>query len=361
MARRTRRAGRGSPGAIVAAVIVLLGLVALILNGVISAASSSSQYVELVNRSFATQANVIVTDQKPSGAEMTTLLRSGSTLSRLSLQQRLDRLSQVTLKDLEAARLAASPSPSDDLGKRFVDVIERRSRAVEEIRSAIDGLLGMAPLPVPGTPKGPEATPTPLLTSSEATTRLTEAGTLLLQADRAVGPLRAAMRRAPGHARIIRSVFIADHALLSAGSMASFEASLEDSPSLNVTHRLSLLTVLIEPSALPTSTTASTNLPPTRTMKVIAVVRNVGSVDEAGVRVTASLAPVSGGRAGSVSAIGDVGTGGAASFSLGPLRTTPGSTVTLTVSVAPPPGQVDQSGLSQSLTIVIAPATSSFR
>jgi len=39
---------------------------------------------------------------------------------------------------------------------------------------------------------------------------------------------------------------------------------------------------------------------------------------------------------------------------------TPGTSMTLTVTVSTPPGQADASGLTQTFTLVVAPATPNF-
>jgi hypothetical protein len=341
----------------IAAGVVLL--VALVINGVVSAASSSTGYVQLVNRSFVSEANAIFASQKPSGSTLETLLTSMDRESRLSLQLQLDSLVTDTTNDAKAAETTGSPAPSADLGPRFAEIVAKRAQAMVEIRSVVDGLLGMSALPVAGSPTKPPATPVALLTTGEATSRLSQAGSLLLSADRAVGPLRARALSVAGHPRMSRSVFIADHSLLTPTAMASLVAALETSPSLAVVHQLSILTYSLSPSILPTPNATTANLPPTSSLAVTAVVLNRGTVDERGVRVTATVTPVSGGVSDSKSAVTAVGTGGAASVKIPALKTTPGSTVSLTISITPPPGQGDQSGLSQTLTVFIGPSTTS--
>lgn len=353
--RRSRRSTRSLLGLGLAAVaIVSLGAMAI--AGVVKGASESTDYVQLVNRSFATQADVVLSAQDRSATAFADLVSTMPELSRHDLGVSLDALMTATAQQLADLRASMPPDPSDRLGQRLEGIVASRQAAVQLFGQTVERLLGM-PIEVPGSGKPAIR---PLLTTSVATQRLAGAGAALLAADRRVGPLRADFARAPGHARLARSVFVADKASMSPSAMAELVAALEASPSLAIVHQVELGSVALRPAALPTSTSATTSLPPSTRLRVTVVLTNLGTVIEPGLRVTATLTPVSGGRAGSVSVVAGAQPGSSVSAPLPSLRLVPGTTVRLDVSVQAPAGQQDAAGLSRSYTLVVAPATPNF-
>ena len=358
MARRSRRKDRGTTIGLVAAGCAVLLLVALVINGIVSAATSSTSYLQLINRSFTAQANSIFAAQNAQGRLLTQILTSAPAQGRRGLQQQLDLLVRTTATEAAQATTATRPAPSGDLGPRFERIVADRALGASEIRGAIDGLLGMTPLPIAGAPSTPPLISGALLSSTEAATQLTQAGALIASADAAVGGLRRSVAAAPGHPTMIRSVFVKDPTLLSASSMNQLVTDLEASTSLTVVHELTLLAVSLRPSALPTPGSTSTNLPPTTTLVVTTVIKNLGNVAEKPVVVTASTTPVAGGIAGQVQAVGKVAANGAVSITLPTLAVRPGTPITLQISLTPPAGQGGNPVVSQTQTVVIAPATS---
>lgn len=359
MARRSKkRSTRSIVGFLVAGALVL-GLAGLFVNGVVSAASSSTSYRAVINESFAAQANSIFAAQEPDGLALSRLMVNMPNLTRPVLEQKLDALASSTASSAAAAADASSPPPSAGVGERFATIVEQRARGVKLIRSTVERLLGMTPLPPAGTTARTPAEK-PLISSSEAAARLDAAGAQLISADEAVGPLRTDLRREPGHAFLERSVFLTSRALFSPTSMAALVHALVSSASLAVVHQLSIVAVSLVPAALPTPGATSTNLPPTRHLVVTVVVGNEGTVTERPVVVTASLTPQGSGVSSSARAQGAARPGSAVSLVLPALQTRPGSTVTLNISVAPPPGQRDTSSLTRTYTVVVAPATPNF-
>ena len=356
MARRSRRRSTRSTVGIVLGLVGVLALGGLAVNGVVSAASDSPSYVELINRSFVAQANVVVSRQQGQSTELTRVLRRAPGMSRRELSASLDALMVATDADATAADNSLPPNPTDNLGQRFVQVIRERSLAVHVLGLTIERLLGIA-VTRPGT-----TTPQvrPLLTTSVATARLSGAGAALVAADQAVGPLRAAFARAPGHSLLHHSVFVADRSSMSASAMSALVADLESSSTLAIVHQLELTSVALRPSALPTSTATTTNLPPTTSLLVTALLHDAGTVTEPGIVVTATLTPVTGGRPSSVRSVGTIQPGGSLSLLLPRMPLTPGTTMTLTITVGTPPGQADATGLTKTLTLVVAPATPNF-
>ncbi len=350
MARRRNFTRNLNPRLIVAGVVIL-GLVALVVNGIVSAAQSSSSYVILVNQSFGLQANSIFSAQSIEGQQLGALLVNMPDMERSTLTHELDSLAQTTAASSVKAGIAKSPEASNGVSSGVATAVAQRATAVGMIQHAVEGLLGLTTVPGSGSSSA-------LLTTSQATTELTQAGVLLQQADNSIPPLRTSLASAPGNVKLNRSVFILDHGLLTAGAMGSLVASLEASSTLAVTHRLELSSVLIQPAPLPTaSAPGAITISPTVALKVTTVISNQGNVGENPVVATVKITPVDGGIAGTSSASGAVAAGGALSLALTPLRTIPGTTVTLTISIAPAPGQTEKSGLSQTYTVKIAPST----
>jgi len=356
MARRSRRRSNRSTAGMVAIVALCLVLAGLAVSGVVKAASDSPGYVELVNRSFVAQANVVVSRQQGQSTELSRVLHRAPEMTRRELGASLDALAVATEADATAAVNSLPPNPSGTLGQRFVHVVSERAIAVHVISQTIERLLGIAVTPPGAT--SPQVRP--MLTTTVATARLSGAGAALVRADEAVGPLRAAFARAPGHPLLHRSVFVPDRSTMSPPAMSALVDALESSSSLAVVHQLELSSVALRPSALPTSTGTTTNLPPTTSLAVTALLHNAGTVTEPGIVVTATLTPVTGGRAASVRAGGTAQPGGSLSVVLPRMALTPGTSMTLTVTVSTPPGQADASGLTQTFTLVVAPATPNF-
>jgi len=335
--------------------LVLL-LVGLVLNGVVSAATSSTSYVELVNRSFAAQANSVFEAQQVEGNQLSALLRTMPTLDRPTLALRLDTLVAATTPQVDVASMAASPPPSRDVGPGVASVVAERAKGVALIRQAVDGLLGI----IPASPQGstaPTSAPA-LLSASEAASMLSTAGNDIAAADRAIGPLRARLAASPGHAHLIRSVFVSDATLLSPSTMTGLVGALQSSSSLQVRHQLTLTTFAVVPAPLPTPLAFHmVQLPPTSSLMVTATVQNLGNVTESSVVVIATLTSPLGVPLGTAKATGTVSVGGAVTLDLGSLKVTPGTDVVLTITLLPPAGQSDRTGLVQRMTLVIAPTT----
>ena len=356
MARRSRRRSNRSTAGLILALVFAVVLAGLAINGVIKGASDSQGYLELVNRSFVSQANVIVARQQGQATELDRILAKAPAMTRRELAGSLEALMISMQADATAAKNSLPPNPSGQLGQRFVAVIDQRAVAVHVLGLTIERLLGIAVTP-PGA-SSPKVRP--LLTTSVATARLTGAGAALVRADQQVGPLRYAFAHAPGHSLLHRSVFVADRAGVGPDAMSTLVGALEASSSLAIVHRLELSSVALRPAALPTSTPETTNLPPSTSLRVTALLHNAGTVTEPNIVVTATLTPVSGGKAAAVHAGGTAQPGGSLAIALPAMALSPGSTVTLTVTVSTPPGQADASTLSQTFTLVVAPSTPHF-
>ena len=359
--RRRRRAGAPRRakilGPVVAVGILLMGVIAL--HGVASGAKETSGYLTQINQSFASQINTVFEAQQVQGRQLEDLLNTMPSLSRATLAGRLETLaSQTAVSARTAATAANHPAPSKGTGPMATSITALRAQATAQIASAVSGLLQLD-VPVVA---GSAVTPTsaaPVLSAAAAQAQLAQAGSLLAKADQEVGPLRATLLGATGHAYLIRSVFIVDHGLLEASAMTGLIAALQTSPTLAPVHQLALTTYSIEPAPLPSTSPHSgvVQLPPTTSMLVHVTVRNKGNVSESHVVVQVTLATAQGAALSTVTATGVAEAGGWVSLDLPQLRVTPGTQWQLTISVNPAAGQVGNEALSRQLTVVIAPSS----
>lgn len=372
--RRRRPSRRRATAPVVLALVAVAVVVALLLAGIADVGARSGPYYQAVDRSFAAQAGQLVERSNRTGARLRTLLATlpSPQAQRTTVQWTLDTLVSDADAQSRSAALLASPPPADGAGPALASVFAGRALALEELRSGVDGLLGMAPLPVPsgpGSAPSPTAVPT-LKPAGWATAMLTRAGARLQRADRAYVALGRSLAAAPGRPRLPRSAWVPDAAAWASGPVAALVAQLAASASLAPVHRLSLVTeaTRLDPGALPPAPAVSGStappagvsvLPPTSSLQVTAVVANDGNVAEQHAQVSASLQAQGASSSTSVQRQVEVGSGGSVAVVLPRLAVQPGTTYTLTLAVRSPAAQSDRSSLEQQVAVQVAPAASS--
>ena len=192
-----RRSRRRSASRRIVALVAVAVLLALLIGGLTQVSSQSRSYDEGANRSLAALGGVVATESSTSAVTLRHLFASMAGLTRPALQSDLDGLVQQTAGQSAAASQAALPAPAGSLPDRFAGVFASRARAVAMVRSAIDGLLGLHPLPVAGVATNAVVASTPtLLSASQATARIAAAGALLIGADRSYRAVRRQLERA---------------------------------------------------------------------------------------------------------------------------------------------------------------------
>jgi hypothetical protein len=362
-ARRRSRAGR----------LVLLGcaavVLALVIGGVTQVGRQSDPFYTSVNRSFATQAAAVVQQSNATGASLRHLLATMQNQDRRTLQANLDTLTtQADQESAAADALNSSASPGDVQGQ-FATVISQRAQAVRNFRSAIDGLLGMHPLPIAGARNfsataTATATATPaLLPTAQVTGRIAAAGKALVTADSDYRSLRRSLVHMAGHARLPSSrwVTVAEANAWQPGPVATQVQVVQASHSLQATHRLVLRVVKATPPALPpangVATPALSVLSPTTKVVLQVVISDLGSVDEPHASVQFTLTPQPSGAAVTVTRSAPVAAAGSVSLAPASFKVKPGMSYQLTVAIVLPAGQTDASGSSLSETLQIAPGT----
>jgi hypothetical protein len=353
-----RRSRRRSSSARVVALVSVVIVVALLVGGITQISRQSDPFNESVNRSFAVQGEVVVGESNATAASVRRLMGTMQDEDRLSLQAELDSL--VTQSAQEAAQASALDA-SGQVQAEFAAVFADRAEAVDQVRTAVDGLLGLHPLPVAGAPGSGTRVVTPALVSSTAATdRIAGAGRLLGRADRAYLAVRRALAGLAGHARLPASTWVTSATTGQLGAVATQVDLVVASSSLAVTHRLVIRAVSLTPPALPppngVATPTVSLLSPTTLVTLSVVLSNLGSVEEphASVQFTLALQPA--GATKSMTRSAPLAASASVTLAPASFAVRPGHNYTLTVSVIVPPGQTDVTGASLTETLEIAPS-----
>jgi len=346
--------------------------------------ATTAGYVSLADQTG--QASTIV------GARLAKLMADAPSLTdsafpntaRGNLQQGLDAAVLDTQAQLRQARNVASPSPQGDLSSRFTRVLELRASATEALRTTIDHLLGMQPLPIAGghSPSDPMTQPT-LISVGQASAEMSAEGTSFEQADSGFRALQTsvAASRPPTHLR--DSVWVptpSATAPLGSATLGATATTLASSRALEAFHHLVVTAVGITPPGVPTgggagsvSTSCSvpssaipgsspTVVPPSRTLGALVSVTNCGNVPESGVTVSVTIAPAdppgttappAGSQGGRVQAVVELASGSSSAPVLGPLPVAAGHRYLVTVAVSLPPAQQDPAGSTQQFLVEI--------
>src|SRR6516165_7005401 len=184
--RPRRRARRRSP----ARRIIVLGAVAvfaaLLIGGLAEVSRQSQSYDATSNRTLAAQGTVVAEQSNATATSATALLDTIQSQNRPGLQIALDNLVQETADQSVRAKAASAATPMGSVGADFVAVFSDRAQAMSDLRAAVDGYLGLQPLPVAGaatTVASGTGTNGTLLTATDAANRIATAGSLLAQSD----------------------------------------------------------------------------------------------------------------------------------------------------------------------------------
>src|SRR6516164_2777079 len=207
--RRARRRSQASPVLLLVAIAVTG---ALLVGGLTRIASQSGTYDADSNRSLAAQGGVVADQSNATAATVRALIAAMPSQTRQGLQAGLDSAVQQTSEESSRAALAAGSAAAGSLADQFAEVFAERAQAVSDYRAAVDGFLGMQPVPPAGTSNTVALAPSgaTLLSATAATDRITAAGALLARAPAALGVgappgrLGGGTRRRPGRpARLV--------------------------------------------------------------------------------------------------------------------------------------------------------------
>jgi hypothetical protein len=369
--RSRRRLAPFTSGLIVAGLVLFL-----LIGGVVFIGQGSGPFHSSVDQSFAQQANVLANQSNAAGASFRSLMSTMPSLRRARLQADLDALVADTAVASRRADELTPPTPVGTVSASFQSALAERSHAAAALRRAVDGLLGMTPLPSVGAaaasgvaaaangsvPRG--------LSAAQATDAIAAVGPLLERADRGYASARRALAGGPGNARLARSRWITDPVIFGAGAVGTLVDELTGSPTLAPDVDVRLVAVRLTPPVVPPAPptpgqapTAPTTpgvsvLSPTHRLIVTPSIDNVGNVAEPGLALTVTLQPLPRGKVITLRRNVSLAPGGSVTVVLPALSVRPGVTYGLTVTVNPPPGQSDLSAVSVPATVEIAPELS---
>jgi hypothetical protein len=364
----------------------------LVVGSIAEINAQSSGYRSDTDSGYGALATRVVEASNQTGSQLAAVMKSAPGLqnqalprtARAVLEQGLDAAVSATAQQASQADRLVPPYPSDHVSNQLAHVMEARATGAADLRTSIDRLLGMTPLPIAGAPTAAvPASSAPLISVGEATTSMGNAGLVFQQSDVDYRDLGAQIRQERLRIRLPRSVWVPPPltgAPLGSPQLAASAAVLGNSTQLAPNHRLAITAVGLSPPAVSTggpgllgadcvtvkSTAAGsvpTELPPTPTVTAEATVTNCGTVPESGVIVTQTLAladpagtplPAPTARGSASRATVTLRSGSSTAISLAPLSVASGHTYTLTVAVAVPPSQQLRAGSTQQFLIHIS-------
>jgi hypothetical protein len=270
---------------------------------------------------------------------------------------------QQTADESARADIAAGSTPMGSVATAFTTVFAERAESMTQLRAAVDGFLGVQPVPTAGSPPG--GTPggagnAALLSSTQATNRIAGAGALLARSDALYRSVRRSVVDAAGHGKMPASVWVTRPQMWQPGSVAAQVDLLATSSTLAATHYVVIRTVRLNPPPLPTPQGTPSNisvLSPTSSIAVSVVLANQGSSDEPHVAVRYSLADETTGATLTQTQSAALGLGGSVTLPSVTMRVKPSTTYVLTVQVIPPAGQTITDGTEAQEQLQVAPAT----
>jgi hypothetical protein len=356
--RRARRRSQAPPVLLFVAIAVTG---ALLVGGLTRISSQSGSYNADMNRSLAAQGDVVAEQSNATATAFRSLIAGMPAQTRQALQAGLDSAVQQTAGESARAALAAGSAPPGSLAGQFAATFAERAQAISEYRAAIDGFLGIQPVPPAGS-ANPSSTPSnaTLLTATAATDRIAAAGTLLARADARYAAVRRQLAAAAGHAHLPRSVWVTSPSNWQAGPVAAQVDLLATSSTLVASHYLVLRTVRLDPPALPAppgEPAGTSTLSPTTQIGVSAVLANQGSVSEPHGTVRFTMANQTTGATATQVRSAPVAVGETVTLPEVIFRVAPGTFYVLRISVVLPAAQTVTNGTVFQQTLQIAPGS----
>src|SRR3984885_409053 len=251
--RPRRRARRRSPARPVILLVAVVILLALLIGGLSQVSRQSQGYDTDSARALAAQDALVAQQSNATSAQVRSLMNGLPEETRQGLQVELDSAVQDTADQSGRARLASGAVPSGPATTQLADVFAERAQAMADLRAAVDGFLGMQPIPSTDTAAdGPASAASTTLSASQATNRIAAAGALLERSDALYRSARRSLAMGAGRGRLPASVWVTRPQVWRLGPRAAQVDPLPTSPTLAATHDVVLRTVRLDPPALPT-------------------------------------------------------------------------------------------------------------
>ncbi len=344
---------------VAAAAIVLV----LLVGGLTQVSSQSKGYDTSSDRTLAAQGAVLADRSNATSKSVQALMGDLPTQTRQGLQAGLDDAVRQTEAQSQQATLASGSVPAGSPGAALAAVFAERAQSMQELRATLDGLLGIGPMSTPGAPITAASTVPghgALLTSSQATDRITAAGALLSHSDALYRSVRRTLVSAGAGARLPRSVWVTDPLAWQSAHVAAQVDAVATSPTLVSSHYVVLRTVRLTPPALPTPQGGSSDmavLSPVTQIGVTAVLANQGSEAQSEVHTTFTLADQGAGTTTTRTEVASIGLDGSVTLPTVAFAVRPGTTYVLTVQIVLPPGQTLTNGTVYQQALRVSPAT----
>lgn len=374
--------------------LVAVAAVALVLvvGSIAEINAQSNGYRSSTDSGYGAMAVRVVDASNQTGGQLATVMDSAPSLSnqplprtaRAVLEQGLDAAVAATAAESDQAARLVPPYPTGQISEQLTSVMAARATGTADLRTTIDRLLGMTPLPIAGAPATSiQPAPATLISVGQATTSMGNAGLVFQQSDVDYASLTAQIRRMRLPIHLPRSVWVpvpVASAPLGSPQLASSAAALGTSVPLAPEHRLAITAVGLSPPAVSNGGPgllggdcanvvsnvpgpAPTVLPPTSSVTAEATLTNCGTVPETGVVVTQSLAladpsgtappqPSARGSASRVTVA--LRSGSSIALTLPSLAVASGHVYTLAVAVAVPASQQDTAGSAQQFLLRIS-------
>jgi hypothetical protein len=346
--RPRRRARRRSPGRPVTLLVAAAIVLAVIVGGLTQVARQSQGYDANADRTLAAQGTVVADQSNATSATVRRVVNDLPAQTRQGLQAALDGAVQQTADESSRADLAAGATPLGTVAAQLTAVFADRAQSMAQLRAAVDGFLGMQPIPPADTQSDAQtlnAGRVPLLSATQATNRIAAAGALAAHA---------------GDGRLPPSVWVTRPQLWQLGSVAAQVDLLSTSATLSPTHYVVLRTVRLNPPSLPTAQGASATvsvLSPTSQIGVTVVLADQGSSDEPHVSVRFTLADQTSGVTTTQVRATSLALGASVTLPSVTLPVKPSTEYVLTVQVILPAGQTLTAGTAIQQQLQVSPAT----
>lgn len=361
--RPRRRARRRSPARLVTLLVAAVIVLTLLVGGLSQVSRQSQGYDANADRSLAAQGTVLADQSNATSSTVRRVVNNLPTQTRQGLQAALDGAVQQTADESSRADLAAGATPLSPVATQFTAVFAERAQSMVQLRAAVDGFLGMQPIPPADTPSdAPVANGgrAPLLSATQATNRIAAAGALLARSDALYRSVRHALATDAGGGRLPPSVWVTHPQLWQLGSVAAQVDLLATSSTLSPTHYVVLRTVRLNPPSLPTPQGASATvsvLSPTSRIGVTVVLANQGSSNEPHVSVRFTLADQTSGATTTQVRATSLTLGASVTLPSVTMPVKPSTMYLLTVQVIPPAGQTLTAGTAIQQQLQVSPAT----
>ncbi len=338
-------------------------LLLLLVGGLSQVGSQSRNFDAASERALAVQATVLAQQSNATASSLRSLMGDLPAQTRQSLQVGLEGAVQQSAAQAVRAAQVSRSMPATSPAGQLAGVFAERASSVAAVRAALDGFLGLAPLPVAGASAtggsgaaGPGGSA--LLSAEQTAGSIATAGAALSRADAQYRSVRATL--AAGHARMPSSVWVTDPAAWAAGAVAAQVDLVATSPTLSISHYVVLRTVRLSPAALPAppgTPPGVSVLSPTSALGVTAVVANLGSAAQPSVRTRIIVSDQGSGASTTRVVTSSLALGASVVLPSVTVPVTPGSAYLLTVQVVLPAGQTLTLGTAIEQALRIAPAT----